>query len=613
LILFGVIAPLASMSLLLRALRIVALPEARRPSDLVQLLALFGSDVCTYGALALVAWTLVSSSGRRGLPAFQVLGALSWFLELVHHSFWLQTGWMLGGDVIRAFFTHLDTVGPVVTSEVGPGSVLALIAGVATMGLLPAVLRRRGGPGLPPSSPKHRVVYGLAALVAAAGSTIDLQTPAGTLFARNATVHLLGSLAQPPPSRVATDRSPLPAAKLALGPQNAGSTVTPPNLVVVILESVGLGATTLGNPGLATTPRLAQLARSSVVATRAYAVVPHTSKALVALMCGVEPAPDVEVIEAQVGLPARCLAELLADVGYRSVFLQPAHEHFEDRRALVHAMGFDDFLPGNLLDSTGFERANYFGYEDQVLLEPSARWLADAQQPFLATYLTLAPHHDYQTVSRYEHLALDAEDAEHDRYLNAVRYLDFFLAELLDQYRQLGLLDDTLFLVVGDHGEAFGEHGLQGHNNVLYDEVLRVPWLLYDPTGRLPARSVSWPIHHLDALPTLVDAAGLVATEGAFRGVSMLGEEPDPRTLRAQCWYPRRCAAAIHQGHKWLHHYDWREPEAFSLQDDPFETRNLLSSEEAISIGPEAARQSRDLTLWETQVRGWYTFESAEP
>ena len=90
-----------------------------------------------------------------------------------------------------------------------------------------------------------------------------------------------------------------------------------------------------------------------------------------------------------------------------------------------------------------------------------------------AFYLTSAAHHDYRVPS---HVPLQrfAEDEKRNRYLNAVAYQDGFLGRLLDVYRQEGVAERTLFVVIGDHGEAFGEHGRTLHDHVIYDEAKRV-------------------------------------------------------------------------------------------------------------------------------------------
>ena len=51
-----------------------------------------------------------------------------------------------------------------------------------------------------------------------------------------------------------------------------------------------------------------------------------------------------------------------------------------------------------------------------------------------------------------------------------MRYLDFFVRNVIDQYKELGLYDDTIFVIYGDHGEGFGEHDLYQHDNTIYQE-----------------------------------------------------------------------------------------------------------------------------------------------
>src|SRR3712207_9175801 len=109
------------------------------------------------------------------------------------------------------------------------------------------------------------------------------------------------------------------------------------------------------------------------------------------------------------------------------------------------------------MSKEGFEETNYFGYEDNIMLEPSSEWLKEnGDEPFLATYLTATGHHQYVVPERYG-MKKFVEDEEYNRYLNAMRYQDFFLSNLFDQYRDLGLYDDTIFIVFGDHGEGRSE------------------------------------------------------------------------------------------------------------------------------------------------------------
>jgi arylsulfatase A-like enzyme len=60
-------------------------------------------------------------------------------------------------------------------------------------------------------------------------------------------------------------------------------------------------------------------------------------------------------------------------------------------------------------------------------------------------------------------------------YDHAIEYLDSELGRLLDSLESRVLLEETIVIVTADHGEHLGEHGLTGHGNSLYQELLHVP------------------------------------------------------------------------------------------------------------------------------------------
>lgn len=95
------------------------------------------------------------------------------------------------------------------------------------------------------------------------------------------------------------------------------------------------------------------------------------------------------------------------------------------------------------------------------------------------------------------------------RYDAGILAADSRIGDLLEGVAALDLLDDTLVAVVGDHGEALGEHGyFFGHGRLPYDDVLRVPLMLRFPGGRDPRR-VSCPVASFSLMPTILDAVGV--------------------------------------------------------------------------------------------------------
>jgi arylsulfatase A-like enzyme len=100
-------------------------------------------------------------------------------------------------------------------------------------------------------------------------------------------------------------------------------------------------------------------------------------------------------------------------------------------------------------------------------------------------------------------------------YDGAIRYLDDRLSELVSFLRSTGRMDETLLVVTADHGDLFGEHGLEKHQYSLLDKLLHVPLVVSPPAGgRTRSRGVvSNVVSFADLFPTVLDAAGVTPPE----------------------------------------------------------------------------------------------------
>ncbi|MDQ3863635.1 MAG: sulfatase-like hydrolase/transferase [Actinomycetota bacterium] len=368
------------------------------------------------------------------------------------------------------------------------------------------------------------------------------------------------------------------------------------NIVLIHLESARARSTTPYNKDLDTTPYLDKLAKHSLMAERAYTIVPHTSKAITAISCGIDPHLVREITEAEPGgIPARCLPELLKEQGYNTVWFSSATEDFEDRRALVKNFGYDDFYPVETMDTDGFQRSNYFGYEDDIMLQPSRDWLEQHKdKPFLATYLGVTGHHDYRPIDRYG-LKHYSNFPPLDHYQNEIRYLDFFVKNLMEQYKELGLYDNTIFVIYGDHGEGFGEHDLFQHDNTIYQEGLKVPLIIHEPGRFENGKRVKRLTDQLDILPTLFDLLGYKVTGGHYPGRSLLAPPKKDRTLFFSCYDEYRCLASIHGTTKYIYFFGNQPDEVYDLASDPLEKHNIADEQSA-----------RELKHKREQVLAWY-------
>jgi membrane-anchored protein YejM (alkaline phosphatase superfamily) len=165
----------------------------------------------------------------------------------------------------------------------------------------------------------------------------------------------------------------------------------------------------------------------------------------------------------------------------------------------------------------------------------------DPARPFMTFLFFESPHANYNFPPEsvietgyledfsYADMELERDiGAIRKRYINAVHHLDSQLGRVLGHLERRGLLDDTLVVITGDHGEEFMEKGRWGHNSTFVDEQVRVPLVLWVP-GRAPLR-VDARTSHADLLPTLMPLLG-VANPPADYAIGRSLFDPQPKRL----------------------------------------------------------------------------------
>jgi len=340
------------------------------------------------------------------------------------------------------------------------------------------------------------------------------------------------------------------------------------NIVIVILEGIQYARTSLASPTIALTPYLQQLAGEGVVFTNARSTLTHTTKAVFALLTGRYPSASQDLAEAvPVDPPYASLATILADgLGYRTAFFQSARGDFEARPGLVHNLGFEKFFArDDLPDQSAF--VGYLGADEFALLGPIVEWIRAGDGPFFLAVLCSVTHDPYEVPDwfgeRPRHLLA--------RYEQAIRYTDAFIAALDVELSKLNLTDSTIFCVVGDHGEGFGEHGLMGHERIPFDESLRIPLCLRVPF-LLPRRKVvDEPVSSVDLVPTLLALLGLEMPPGFFDGTNVLGPVPAGRKVYFSGWMQEGPAGYVQGQRKFIYSPTGGNLWAYDLLADPQE------------------------------------------
>ncbi|MDF1800035.1 MAG: sulfatase, partial [Planctomycetota bacterium] len=171
-----------------------------------------------------------------------------------------------------------------------------------------------------------------------------------------------------------------------------------------------------------------------------------------------------------------------------------------------------------------------------------------------------------------------------------VQVADAVLGELFDELRAAGTLDDTLVVITADHGEEFGEHGMIGHGDSLYPELLHVPLMLRFPDGWRAGETEPGATSQLHLAPTVLDAVGLgTELEGlSFAGESLLRGLPEVPIYAWRYREGERSLYALRVGDEVVLEgtYDFARaesgaPEFYDLAADPGALKNLRAEDPA--------------------------------
>jgi len=347
------------------------------------------------------------------------------------------------------------------------------------------------------------------------------------------------------------------------------------NVVIVVLEGVQFSCTSLGGfqterdgDGYDPTPYLATLASQGVSFRNARSVVTHTTKAIFALMTGRRPGAVQDIGETvPVDEPYASLATILErGMGYRTAFFQSPTGTFESRPGLVHNLGFQKFFAREDLNDPN-AHVGYLGADEFALLKPIRTWIESDDRPFLLTYVCSATHDPYEVPEWYDELA----ETPAERYEQTISYTDRFIAALDVELADLGLTDNTILCVVGDHGEAFGEHRIQGHERVAFDEVLHIAMCLRAPLLIEPGQIVDSPVSSVDVAPTILNLLGFDIEAIGFDGTDALGPLRKDRKVYFAGWMQQGPSGFIQDDSKFVYHPEQGTVTLHRLKIDPLE------------------------------------------
>jgi arylsulfatase A-like enzyme len=416
-------------------------------------------------------------------------------------------------------------------------------------------------------------------------------------------------------------RRPGVAAALALAWVAAGCggepAVTPPNVLVIVFDTARADAFSANGRRDARTPVFDRTAAAGVLFANARSTSAWTLPAHGSLFTGLYPSRHGAHHESQLlAEDLETMAELLAETHDTGAFSENPHIV----RAKGFAQGFDRFDETWRLRG---ERGEVPPTVDLVL-----EWLEDRDDPFFLFVNLMDPHLPYVPPESFEKLFLPpGADARRVARLRGVseREARLFIAErlrfepqelailralygaevafadaragqILDALEERGLLERTLVVLLSDHGENIGEHGLMEHQLCLYETLLRVPLVLRLPGVFDGGNRRNDPVQLVDVLPTVLEVAGVPRDRWPeLESLSLAaGPIPSTRPLYAEYMRPIRQRAhfaavapgfdfdrfdrrlkSVQIGPQKLIESDRGEVELYDLGADPAETRDL--------------------------------------
>ena len=337
-----------------------------------------------------------------------------------------------------------------------------------------------------------------------------------------------------------------------------------PNVLVYLIDTLRADHLSAYGYHRETSPHLEQLAADGVRFERASSQAPWTRPSVASLFTSMLTTYHGASTDSGLAPELSTLAELFRDAGYdTAAIVSNAHVHAP---TLNFEQGFAHFEETAPDAPAGEVHRHVYS------------WLERRHPgPFCLYVHTLDPHSPYdppeETAGAYRSAAdlaapkltgeqiekrtadgtLDLDDLRRiiDRYDEEILYADREFGRLVERLRELGLYEDTIIVVLSDHGEEFLEHGKIGHGSHLWEELLHVPLIVKLAGADRPrGAEVAEPVRVIDVLPTLADLVGLrigarqgdVAGAAAARGDSSSRWTSSPNACRgcARCSATRR-------------------------------------------------------------------------
>jgi arylsulfatase A-like enzyme len=292
------------------------------------------------------------------------------------------------------------------------------------------------------------------------------------------------------------------------------------NVVLIIIDTIRPDRLGCYGYDLPTSPNIDAFAEHCTVFTQAVTCAPLTLPSVTAILTSTYPVFNNVRYNGMfyMGKSSISLAEILEDEGYNTAaFIGgfPLDSQFGTDQGFKT---YDD----DFSNSARRRRYGWIGHAvddfERTAAEVNQRvfdWLEDAKdEPFFLTVHYFDPHLPYTPLPPFN-------DAFEDPYDGEVAYTDKHVGALLNRLKELGLDENTLIILTGDHGESLGTHNEVTHGEFIFDTTVKIPLMLYH-RDRIPAGwRIDVMVRSIDIMPTILDFLNVPASPHT-QGVSLL-------------------------------------------------------------------------------------------
>jgi arylsulfatase A-like enzyme len=396
-----------------------------------------------------------------------------------------------------------------------------------------------------------------------------------------------------------------------------------PDVVLIVLESVSAKALhCYGYPRADITPNMDALAADGTLFEHCLAAASFSSYGLVSLQT------SLHMLRAEhydhfvdLSFPYMSLPMALKLAGYELAVFSSGNEAWDSLDQFCPPKNYDVYFTHDTTPQ--IPKPDCMRMDDHYAVEAFEAWLSKRAdpRPFYCRFYLQSPHFNYEVpepwASHYLpvppmysngdgiiHIPPDVLPLLKNRYDNSMRYADYWVGRIRAALERAGAFDNTVIVIIADHGEAFMEHGLARHGVHLWEEMIHIPLIFH--VGERVRRSLPHPlpsrvpgtVSGIDIAPTVAGLVG-ICPHPSWQGLDVLApgytgrDRPIFSILQLTRWQELVCINKL----KYMYDLTEAEPHLFDLQADAGERTDLVRER------PQLAAALREM------LAGWSTYQ----